>query len=316
MTARRFIFAFIFSSLGIILPSFYAHAAEEPEISVKAELNQAFITIGDPVEYAVTIRHDPSVQILSHIPPPAEDILKIKKIDDVRRKEGSRMVEGKKFTLTAFRLGQFVLDPIHIQYRSKSGSEVQTLKTNQLYLTVKSVAEGETKTDIRGVKTVMGIPQKIFSLILWTLLALAAVAGYLVYQQSKKKAAAAPLSETLLTPEEEALFQLNQLFDSDLLRRGKVKEYYLRLSEILRVYLEKRFHILAVESTTDEIRRLLKNQVLEAPLREKITEVLEAADLAKFAKWKPEPSEVTQINQRSKQIVEESRPKEAVSRGV
>ena len=112
-----------------------------------------------------------------------------------------------------------------------------------------------------------------------------------------------------------AFFNLNHLFDSDFLRRGKIKEYYLRLSEILRIYFERRFQILAIESTTYEIIRALRQKSIEPELIRKIAEVLEAADLAKFAKWIPEPSQILLLNQKSKQIVELAKPGEA-SRGV
>ena len=302
-------------AIGLCL-SGLVRAGEAPRISVKAELNRAFITIGDPVEYTVTIRHDPILQILSEVPPPAEDILTIKKIEDLKRKEAGLIVEGRQFTLTAFRLGEFILDPVKIQYRTRNGkSEPQTLETDRLYLTVKSVAAGELKTDIRGIKPVLTIPRSFlgFGILLFVLGAGTTV--FFIHRHFKRRAAAVQNPEPLLSPEEEALLHLNRLFDSDWIRQGKIKEYYLRLSEILRSYLEKRFQILAAESTTMEINRSLRQQDVEPALREKITEVLEACDLAKFAKWKPEPPQIIQINQKSKQLVELARPRE-VAHGI
>ena len=107
--------------------------------------------------------------------------------------------------------------------------------------------------------------------------------------------------------------RLNKLFDSDYVRRGKIKEYYLQLSEILRNYLERRFQILAIESTTHEILRDLSGKEIDRPLRDLLKEVLEAADLAKFAKWNPDPPQIILLNQKSKQIVEMAQPKETPS---
>lgn len=282
-------------------------AAKDADVSVKAEVDRAFITIGDPVEYTVTVRHDPSVEILSEIPPPSADILKIKKIEEFKREESGMKVRGRKFQLTAFRLGEFILGPVQIEYRV-GGGPTQKIETNRIYLTVKSVAEGEEKTDIRDIKSVVSIPKKILG---WILL-LAGLGllplGFFLYRRLRKGPLAAQSPETVLTAEEEALIRLNQLFESDLLRKGKVKEYYLLLSEILRVYFEKRFGILAVEFTTHEILRSLKHKEIPSALLKKIEEVLEAADLAKFAKWKPEPAQIIQLNQKSRQIVEEAKP--------
>ncbi len=280
-------------------------------ISVKAEVSRASITIGDPVTYTITIKHGPEVQILSAIPTPDKDILKIKKVEEFKTKDGAQTVEGRKYTLTTFRLGDFVLDPVSIQYRS-GGGEVETAETDQIYITVKSVAEGEQKADIRGLKSILAIPRQVLIFILLILALLLAGAGFLIYQKLKKKDGEETPKGPVLSPAEEALFNLNRLFDSDLLARGKTKEYYLRLSEILRIYFEKRYSILAVEYTTDEILKALRDKGIERELREKIQEVLESADLAKFAKWKPEPPEIILLNQKSKHIVEISKPSESV----
>ena len=68
-----------------------------------------------------------------------------------------------------------------------------------------------------------------------------------------------------------------------------------------------------MESTTYEIIKDLKDKEIDSVLRKKIQTVLEASDLAKFAKWKPEPAEIIALNKQSKQIVEEAAPKEVKS---
>lgn len=303
--------------VAVVVCCALALAADEKEapISVKAEVNQAAITIGDPVEYTVTLRHPPTIQILSSIPAPPQDIFTLKKVEDIKRTEDKQIVEGKKFILTTFKLGEFILDPVQIQYRSADG-KVGTLATDRLYLTVRSVAQGEEKKDIRGLKSVIHLAGSAAALFL---VVVAVILGgfFFIYLRLRKRAGVIPAeSQTVLSPEEEALSQLNRLFDSDLIRRGKIKEYYLKLSEILRSYFERRYQILAVESTTYEILRALMEKDFDSALRQKIEEVLSAADLAKFAKWIPEPSQIILLNQKSKQIVEESRPSEVSPRGV
>ena len=84
----------------------------------------------------------------------------------------------------------------------------------------------------------------------------------------------------------------------------------------MRTYFEKRYHILAVESTTDEILRLLRGHEMDSGLLKKIAETLESADLAKFAKWKPEPAKIVEINHKSRQIIEEAKPREQAVHGI
>jgi len=300
---RPFFFALLLLT-AVCRPCF---AAETDDIRVKAEVDKAFLTIGDPVTYTVTVEHAPDIEILSGIPAPSSEILEIKKVEDIQKKQKKKIVTGRKFTLTSYRLGEFVLDPVTFKYRKK-GQPEKNIQTNKLYLTVKSVAEGEPQEDIRDVKPVVPYPLRLGRL--WgTLLLLALLlAGYFLYQAFRKKKIAFQPGPPPLTPEEEALAHLGELFDSDLFKRGLIKMYYLRLSEILRVYFEKRHRILAVESTTVEILRALRPLHLETGLYHKIQYVLEAADLAKFAKWVPTASEIFQINKKSEEIVKESVP--------
>lgn len=291
--------------LGILTPL----GAEESPISVKAEIDKAFLTIGERVEYRVTVTHDPTVPILSQVPPPATDIFEIKEVHDFTEKQGKQIAEGRRFTLTTYELGEFILEPITVKYRTPQGEE-KTVETNRLFLTVQSVdPSGKPKTDIRNVKGVLALPWRWGWLGGVLFLVLAAGGGIFIWWRWKHRILPGEFApESILSPEDEALLHLNRLFDSDLLRQGKMKEYFLKLSEILRRYFERRFEILAVESTTSEILRDLHRKGVSQALLEKIQQVLDVADLVKFAKWKPPAPEIVRVNQLAKKIVEEARP--------
>ncbi len=304
---KPFFFALLLVALscGLCLA---ADKTEKPDdIHVKAEVDKAFLTIGDPVTYTVTVEHAPDIEVLSNIPAPSSDIVEVKKTEDIHKKQKRKVITGRKFTLTTYRLGEFVLDPVTVTYK-KDGQPEKSIQTNKLYLTVKSITEGKPQEDIRDVKSVVPFKMRV-GRILWPLLAVALlVAGYFLYQTLRKKKNAFQPAPRPLTAEEEALLHLTELFESDLLKRGLIKLYYLRLSEILRVYFEKRYKILAVELTTLEIMRALRPLNLETGLNQKIQYVLEAADLAKFAKWIPTAPEILQINKKSEEIIKESVP--------
>ncbi len=307
---KRFLNPCLLLVVFIFAAATMAIAKDNPasSLSVKAEVDHAFLTIGDPVVYTVTIKRGSDVQILSSIPPPSKDIFSIKKSEDIRSKDGPIIIEGRKFSLTTYRLGEFVLDPISLDYRIGKGP-IQKIQTDKIYLTVKSVAEGEDKKDIRGIKPVFTIP--FAWRVLWIsgfILALI-LSAWFALQYFRKPKAQDPERDPDISLEDSALNQLTQLLESELLRQGKVKEYYLAFSEILRHYFENRFHILAIESTTDEIIHVLKSKDLDPALRDKIRDVLETADLAKFAKWKPEPAQIQMNYQKAREIIEISRPK-------
>ena len=304
---RIFLFFFLYLSIscGILL------AANTDDIHVTAEVDKAFLTVGDLLTYTVTIEHAPDIQILSSIPSPATDIVEVKKVEDINKRDKKRIITGKKFTLTTFRLGEFILDPGTIEYRVEK-QPLRRLQTNKLYLTVKSIAGGEKQEDIRDVKSVVPLQLRIKKIAVILLLLLLIPFGYWIYRILRKKKNEILTTISPLTPEEEALQRLHELFESDILKRGFIKMHYLRLSEILRFYFEKRYNILAVELTTTEILRDLHPQNLETSLFKKIRYVLEAADLAKFAKWVPTTSETLQIDTQAEEIIRESAPAPAI----
>ena len=301
---KKFFFTFLLLGVPALLL-----AAEEGGISVKAEIDKAFLTIGERVEYRVTLTHDPAVQILSPIPPPPSNVFELKEVHDFSEKQGKQIVEGRRFILTTYELGEFILDPISIRYRNSQGQQ-KTVETTRLFLTVHSVdTSGKVKTDIRNVKGALELPQYWWQLGGWLLFAFITGIGiFMGWRWRRRSLTGEAAPEPVLSAEDEALLRLNRLFDSDLLRQAKVKEYFLEFSEILRRYFERRFEILAVESTTSEILRDLRQKEIPDSLFKKIHEILDASDLAKFAKWKPPASEIMKMNQLAKSLIEEARP--------
>ena len=168
-------------------------------------------------------------------------------------------------------------------------------------------------TDIRNVKGTLRLPRHWGWLVTLLILIITGGTGFYFWWRWKQREELSQAQEqTPLSFEDEALLRLNRLYDSDLLKRGKVKEYFLEFSDILRRYFEKCFEISAVESTTSEVLRDLQGKGISQDLAQKIQQALETADLAKFAKWKPAPTEILKMNQLAKIVIEDARPKIAV----
>ncbi|MBK9798239.1 MAG: hypothetical protein IPP56_00410 [Bacteroidetes bacterium] len=74
-------------------------------------------------------------------------------------------------------------------------------------------------------------------------------------------------------------------------QEGKYKIYQIRLSDIVRSYIENRFQIAAMEQTTDETMRSMRRIHIEDGLRFKLRQLLSLSDMVKFAKEQPLPSE-------------------------
>ena len=85
-------------------------------------------------------------------------------------------------------------------------------------------------------------------------------------------------------------------------QKGDVKEYHAQLSEIIRRYTENRFKFIALELTTDEILINLKEKLNTEQLTN-LKILLQRADLAKFAKSKPDENENKESMQLAKHFV-------------
>jgi hypothetical protein len=96
-----------------------------------------------------------------------------------------------------------------------------------------------------------------------------------------------------LPPHVIALQELDKLKNEELWQHEKVKDYYTRLTDIVRVYIEDRFTISAMEQTTFEILTSfnIKEEQIEKKSFDELKEILEVSDLVKFAKFTPLPDE-------------------------
>jgi hypothetical protein len=106
--------------------------------------------------------------------------------------------------------------------------------------------------------------------------------------------------------------ELEALRQKQLWQSQQFKTYYTELTEILRRYISNRYAIDAMEQTSDDIlsefrrNKELKDKKAEIKL---LNDVLQLADLVKFAKWQPLPDEcersfhqVTQFIDQTKEV--------------
>ena len=113
--------------------------------------------------------------------------------------------------------------------------------------------------------------------------------GNLFCSKLLRKEGAEEVEEIIIErPAHEIAFEkLDQLEGEKLWQQGAIKKYHSELTHILREYLEKKFRIAALESTSEEIMREMKQVGFEPDLREKTRDLLQLSDMVKFAKAKP-----------------------------
>lgn len=111
-------------------------------------------------------------------------------------------------------------------------------------------------------------------------------------------------------PYDVAIAKLSRLREEQLCEQGLQKEYYTRLTDILREYLDRRFGINAMEMTSTQIRQALNSSKGEIMSKELVEQVLEIADFVKFAKAQPLGDDNIKAYEAARKFVEDTKPAE------
>ncbi len=107
-----------------------------------------------------------------------------------------------------------------------------------------------------------------------------------------------------MSPRERALEELRALLAKELVSRNLVKAFYLELTMIVRLFIERGYHIRAPEQTTEEfLESAGKDSRFEPRVLEKLTSFLQSADLVKFAGFQPDEESTKEATTRAQEFI-------------
>jgi len=117
----------------------------------------------------------------------------------------------------------------------------------------------------------------------WALMALGGIVAvwicYVAFRQIQRR-----VRILRMAPRERALHDLRELLAKRLPEKGRVKEFYARLTGIVRHYVERRHNVRAPELTTEEfLNEAAKHPAFTPETVMRLRDFLAAADLVKFA---------------------------------
>ncbi|MBI3829603.1 MAG: hypothetical protein HY291_08805 [Planctomycetes bacterium] len=216
------------------------------------------------------------------------------------RMEGGQSVRGWTYKLEPVRSGKHLIRSLGVTFvdrRAESEAKDKTveIEADPLELDVTS-SVGEGKPDL-GALAPMEEPRPLearpwpawkLAALAGGALALAAIVAVILLR--KKKLA---LAEVVRTPEEIALAELQQLMQERLPEQGLVVEFYVKLTGIVRRYIERKTGIRAPEQTTEEFLRAMRGDTRFDPEQAlQLERFLEASDLVKYAAQRPAAREI------------------------
>ena len=209
---------------------------------------------------------------------------------------------SQNFIITAWDSGSYYIPPISFS---------ATSKTQGLLLNVQTIIL-EEGAELKDIKQPMEAPIGWSDIWPWLLgIVLLILIAYILkkYVFTKKEALKIEKPKVIIPADITALQQLTKLDEAQLWQAGNVKKYHSEISEIIRRYTENRFNFIALELATEEIISELKSKVNNEQLAS-ITILLKRADLAKFAKSKPEETENKESMQLAKHFVAQTKQKQ------
>lgn len=303
---KKLVLLFLLSRLSLLL------ASVQGEISITARVDRADITIGDLITYSVTITRDQDINI--RLPELGENLGQFEIRDYTVHKPCSasgQVIDQIDYIISTFEIGEFTIPPVKISYTLPQQDEVKQLRTESIKINVASVKPSEAG-DIREIKPPWEIPRSLKTIFLMggaALVVILLILGIILYirKRRRNKALIPEPAAPPLPPHEQAFRSLTQLIESDLLDKGRIKRFYSEISEIIRIYIEGRFFITALELTTYELMERLDSIQLTDDIYAVVDKFLNRCDLIKFAKYKPQEKEHEQIQAWAWQIVENTR---------
>lgn len=278
-----------------------------------ARIDATKITVGDQARLFVEVQHDPSQSRLqwAYIPDTFNhlEVVEKGKIDTV--KQGNIVTYKQRLLVTGFDSGAYTVPALVFPVIPNNGTSY-TVQTDSFSLLVQTVAVDTSKgfRGIKGIMVVKGSWLDYIWLIVGAILFIGLITFVILYFRKNRKAPAPVVvpqgpAETL---QEKTVRILRELEQQGLWQKGQVKEYYTQLTDILRNYIEQRFRTPAMELTTDELlysARGHKEMHAQLPL---LANILQTADLAKFAKAQPLPHEHTNALEQAIQFVNSTKP--------
>ena len=257
------------------------------QISIKASVDSTGMLIGDQQQLHISIQHPKSAKVHSYYASALDTIENLEIINETQwDTTGTDPLTIKKdITISIFDSGYYFIP--RIPHAMILNGDTTLHYSNNIPITVSTVTTSDTTAlaPIREIKE-EPIAFEDFLPFIYGLAGLLAIVGLIYWLMKRPKAE----KETIEAPIEIipadiiASEKLQALREKELWQNGQQKEYHSELTYIVREYLENRYNISALESSTHEILTDLRNVDFDDRFKDNLTEMLSIADLVKFAK--------------------------------
>ncbi|MCG2617894.1 BatD family protein [Terrimonas sp. NA20] len=268
---RTFCYRTIFYLIAIVLPGI---VAAQRQTVAGARVDRAQILIGERIQLTLTadIPENQPIRFFQLDTIPHFEFLDLGKIDTVNTGSGTTLTQ--KILLTSFDSGHWVIPAFPLGEAVLTDSipvdiGFSSFDPQQPYHDIKDIMDANPVEEESSSKLWVFIAGGVLLLILL----------YVLLRKPRKEQpkAAAPAVD----PYRQAMDQLEKI------RKEKLtpKAYYSGLTDVFRVYIEKRKGIHSLQQTTGDLVVQLKSVEMRPELYKELSETLQLSDFVKFARY-------------------------------
>ena len=284
-------------------------------LTVSVALDTNVIAIGDQINLKLSIDQSKDIKVIFPVFTDSItkniEVIRQWPLDTTKNKDGSFKV-NKRYLITSFDGGVHKIPPFVFKLNGANINNI--IRTDTLQLGVRSFEIDTTKANF-DISMPIHTPVSFAEIAPWAggglLLIVILFAAYYFYRRHKNNQ---PLFKAEVPAEPAhviALRKLEEIDEQKLWQTGHIKQYHSDLTDAVRNYLDERFDLATIESTTDETMDAVSEDIMHKDLIADLKVILERADLAKFAKFQPLPDENQLSLKYAYRIVEKTLIKEA-----
>jgi hypothetical protein len=290
---------------------------ERGPVTLHVKVNRKEITIADRITLRLEVTADENYTV--DLPKFGEKLEQFGIVDydnpPAKLAGTGRVLYQRSYELEPFLSGDYKIPPLKITFWKKDEKtpKKHDLESEETLVRVKSLLPEKTgQLKIKGLVPPLELPgsdRKWLYLAAGIGAAGLVLGGGIVLRRRRKKV---EIAMSKIPAHELAYRELERLLAEQLIERGEIKLFYIRISDILRHYIENRFALHAPERTTEEfLAEIHQSETLAGRYQALLKEFLVHCDMVKFAELRPTNDEIQKTFDICKQFVLETQVNEA-----
>lgn len=282
-------YAFLFAVLGLVLCFSACGGGDDVAIGVRQSIDSTSIVIGQQAHMTLEVTANSADKVTMPVFKTGQNVVdgvEIVSVDVDTVEVGSDKVKTvTTLTLTSFDEKKYTIPPYSVTINGKKhdgqqlGLEVFTVEVDTA-----NVEKSFPAKDIQHLP----FSWKEWNRVVWlsVLVIVLLVLGIYLYTRLKQNK---PIVRTIrivkhTPPHQKALEEIENIKASQLQQSEDQKEYYTKLTDVIRQYIKERFGFQAMEMTSTEIIARL-NEADNGEMINELRQLFSTADLVKFAKY-------------------------------